>query len=94
MQTTLIHAGQQVADRHRMQHRGDHQAEVDVFDPGPHLGLGLEHVGDHVRQRAVVADAAGEQELDIVLDAGVHDARLQHPLLDRRGESSRSGGCD
>ena len=46
-------------------------------------GLGFEHVGDHVGQRAVVADAAGQQEIDVVLHAFVHDAGGEHALVDR-----------
>ena len=49
-----------------------------------HLPLGVEHVGDDLRQRAVVADAAGQHERDVVLDALVHDAALEHALLDGR----------
>ena len=48
---------------------------------GPHLALGFEHVGDHVGQRAVVANAAGQQEIDVVLHALVHDAGGEHALL-------------
>ena len=41
----------------------------------PHRVLGLQHVGDDLRQRAVVADAAGQDERHVVPDALVHDAR-------------------
>ena len=58
--------GQQIADRHRVQRRGDHQAERNIANLLAHLPLRFERVGDHIGQRAVVADAAGEQKIDVV----------------------------
>ena len=65
---------QQIADRHRMQRRGDHQAKRDAANFLSHLPLSFQRVGDNFRQRAVVADAAGQQEIDVVLNALIHDA--------------------
>ena len=43
-------------------------------------------------QRAVVADAAGQQEIDAVADALVHDARGEHAALD--GLADAAGAAD
>ena len=93
-QTTLTQAGSRLPTATECSVVAIIRQNVDVADLGAHLPLGLEHVGDHVGQRAVVADAAGQQEIDVVLDALVHDAGREHALLDRLRESSRRGGCD
>src|SRR4051812_27135588 len=78
--------GQQVSDSHRVEHRRDHQAVRDIVDGGAHLPVGLQPVRYHVRQRTVVADAAGEEEVDAMLNAFVHDARREPALVDGRAD--------
>ncbi len=83
---------QQVADRHGMQHRGDHQAERYVADGRAHLALSIDDVRDDVGQRSVVPDAARQQEIDSMLNAFVHDARFEDALID--GAADRSAAAD
>ena len=54
--------------------------------------LRLDQIHHRLGQRAVVADAAGEHELDALLHALVHDARLQHAALD--GGADAAGAVD
>ena len=51
-----------------------------------------EHVGDHLGQRAVVANAAGQQEIDVVAHAFVHDAGGQQAGFD--GLADAAGAAD
>ena len=46
------------------------------------------HVADDLRQRAVVADGAGQHERHALLDAGVHDAVADAVLREKRGDRS------
>ncbi len=66
-----------------MQGGGDHEGEADAADVLAHLLLGFEHIGDDFGQRAVVADAAGQDERDAVADAFIHDAAFQDSLGNR-----------
>src|SRR5262245_55239788 len=70
-----------------MKRRGDEECKSHVTDGGPHPVLCDESISDHFRQRAVVADRPRKDELDVVLDALVHDARAQDARLDRTTDS-------
>ncbi len=78
----LYPGGEEVADGDGMEHRGDHEAERNVADGFAHLALGFECVGDDVGKGAVVADAAGKDEIDFVADAFEHDAGFDDTLVD------------
>src|SRR5262249_7133577 len=67
-----------------MQHRRGHQAKTDSANLLAHHVLGDQNVGDDFRQRPVVADAAGQDEWNLVLDALEHDAALEGAFLDGR----------
>src|SRR5205823_5049519 len=67
-----------------------HQAESHVADSLSHLSLSSENVGNHLGQRAVVANAASEQKIDVVLHAFIHNAALQLPALDRTANAAEA----
>src|SRR5262249_3264458 len=49
----------------------------------------------YVWQRAVIANRAGQDEIDIVFDAGVHDALAQNAMGDGLGNAAgRANGVD
>ena len=83
---------QQVAGGDGVEHGGAHDAEVDPGQRGAHPPPGLQHVGDHVGERAVVADRPGEHVLDPVADAFVHHPAAEDPRLDRGPDAP--GGAD
>ena len=66
-QTTLTQAGSRLPTAIECSVVAIIRQNVDAADPLAHLPLGLEHVGDDLGQRAVVADAAGQQKVDVVL---------------------------
>ena len=74
--------GQQISDRDRVQHRAHHHRDRDPFEFGPHRFLRLDRVGDDVGQRPVIADGTGEDKIDVVFHAGVHDAALEQTARD------------
>lgn len=71
-----------------MKRRGDHQAERHVADLLAHAGLSDERVGDHFGERAIIADAAGEQKLDIVSHALVHDPAFELAACNRLADAA------
>ena len=73
-----------------MQRGGHHQAERHVADALAHHALALHGVGHHVRQGTIVANAARQVKLHTLFDALVHDAGLQHALVDGRGNRTRT----
>ena len=75
-----------------MQHRAEHQDEARALQLRRVAVLGLDQVHQRVRQRAVVADGAGEDELHVALDERVHDPVLQDALAHRARD--RSGVVD
>ena len=72
-----------------MQRRGDHQAKGDAAEFFAHELLRHEHVGDDVGQRAVVADAAGQQVIDPVAHALIHHPRAEFALFHRRPDPAQ-----
>ena len=83
---------QQIPDGDRVQHRAHHHAIVTPSELGPHRFLRLDRVGDDIGQRAVIADGAGQDKIDVVLHAGIHDAALQQTARD--GLSDAAGAAD
>ncbi len=75
-----------------VQQRGHHQGEADLGDAPAHLGLRGDDVADHLRQRAVVADARRQDEVHAVLDRVVHDPVGDRAILD--GGADRAGLTD
>src|SRR5437588_8516741 len=71
---------QEVAGGDRVQHRREHQRHPDVRQRGAHPLLCLDDVGDHVGQRPVVADAAAQNDLDAMVQRGLHHAARELPL--------------
>ncbi len=72
---------QQVSHGYGMQHYREHQAEGDVTHALAHLLLSFQSIRNNFRQGAIVADASGEQKIDVVFHAVVHDSRLQDALV-------------
>ncbi len=75
-----------------MQGGRDHEAERDALDFFAHDALRLDGVGDDIGERAVVADAAAEDVVDVVLHAVVHDARIEDAFFD--GGADAAGAAD
>jgi len=65
-----------------VQHGAEHEAGASPLGVDPHRLLRRDDVGDHLRQRAVVTDAAGEHERRPGLDQRVHQAAGEHALID------------
>jgi hypothetical protein len=84
---------QQVTDGNRMEHGRDHEAVRHVANSGAHLALGFHYIGDDVGQWAVVADAAGEQEIDIVFHAFIHDAGCEDAFVDRGADRAATANA-
>ncbi len=81
--------GQEVADGDGAPRRSDHQAEGPVAGAFAHFGRSDERVGEDFGQRAIIADAAGEQKV-IVLNAFIHDASLVFPGCDRLANAAEA----
>ena len=92
-QTTLTQAGSRLPTAIECSVVAIIRQKVTPRSFSPHQLLGLQHVGDDLGQRAVVADAAGQEEIDAVADALVHDARGEHARCRRPGGCRRRGGC-
>ena len=83
MQTTLTQAGSRLPTATEWSMVAIIRQNVTPRIAGSHLALGFEHVGDHVGQGAVVADAAGEQKVDVVLTHSYMMPDLSDALVDR-----------
>ena len=88
-QTTLTHAGSRLPVAIEWSAVAIKQREAHVANRQPHPVLGLERVGDHLGQRAVVANRTRQHQVDTVLDAFVHDSRGEHARLDGSGDAPR-----
>ena len=80
--------GQNVARGDAVQSGGYDQYEAELVDEGSHAVLGLDHVGDHVRERAVISYRAGQHVVDSVLETTIHDAAGEDALVDRFGDAA------
>src|SRR5262245_37929625 len=52
--------GEQIADSDGVQHGAEHQCKFNSSQSGAHRFLRLDDIGDDFRQRAIVANRAGE----------------------------------
>ena len=75
--------GEQIPDRDRLQGRAHHHRDGNALQSGSHRFLRLDRIGNHIRQRAVISDGAGENKINAVLHTGVHDAALEQATRDR-----------
>src|SRR5262249_44675598 len=89
---------QHVADPNPVQHRRQDDDDADLFERSGVPILRLDEIHDRLRQRTIVADAAGEDYIDAAADALVHDPARQDALLDGRtdpaGPADRVDGPD
>ena len=58
-----------------------------------HHLLGFDRICRYTRNRSLVADRTRQHDIDVVTDAGVHDATGQDLFLNSAGDSSRLANC-
>ena len=86
------HPGRQhVPDADPVQHRREHDHQADVRQRRRVAVLRLDDVGHRVDQRTIVANAAGEDEVDAGAHAFDHHAALQHAGVHRARGCRRRG---
>ena len=71
-----------------MQHGGQTDDGGGLLDQPAHGGRALVHVAVDLRQRAVVADGAGQYEGNAVFDDAVHDAVVDVVVFDEAGNGA------
>ncbi len=79
---------QKVAGRDGVQRRGHHQGEAHTARFLAHQILGLQSIGDHIRQRPIIADGPREHKIHPFLDAAIKYPVLNQPLFYRRSDSA------
>src|SRR4029453_14139336 len=89
---------QHVAHANPMQHRRQDHDNAHALQGGRVPILRLDQIHHGLRQRAIVADAAGEYDVDVSDGAFVHEAAGEESLLDGRadpaGPADRVDGAD
>ena len=73
-QMTLHEAGSKLPTAMEWSSVQTQQRHADLRDVTAHRALRLDHIDDHVGQRAVVANRAGQDDRDVAPVSFVHDA--------------------